>query len=88
MNDKRTFLLKYCCTEPELAKRIRSGKDVAMPCNCGHEWCRGWAVVHNTPCGVRLHIDRTLAHLGHESRMSFDEKIHRIPRLPRPQCLY
>lgn len=51
---KEDFIKLYCekskITEQELLE-----SQVVLPCNCGDEICKGWAVVGNNELNIKAH---------------------------------
>lgn len=53
---KDQFIAGYC-ERSKVTPEWLAQHYVAMPCACGDETCAGWAMVHNTPEMVALHLE-------------------------------
>lgn len=58
--DREQFIAAYCEASESGSVVTREwilANFVALPCACGDESCKGWAMIHNTPEMIALHSE-------------------------------
>ena len=53
---KDDFINRYALNSGMLPKEILKD-NVALPCHCNQDGCKGWAMVSNNPLSIKCHND-------------------------------